>query len=180
MVAQCRHELLAHGERLGQQRALLGPAVSSRGERRQHVLLGLLAEARHVLEAAVLGCTAQVVQRRSAELVVQQADRLGPRPGMRVISTRPGGIFALSLSADGIEPVSSRASIFSAIVFPTPASSAARPCRASSSTETPGLADRLGGVAVGDDPVDHGAVELVQARQLLEGLGYVARCACRG
>ena len=43
----------------------------------------------------------------------------------------------LSLSADGIDPVSSRVSIFSAIVFPTPASSAARPCFASSSTDTP-------------------------------------------
>ena len=44
---------------------------------------------------------------------------------------------ALSLSADGIEPVSSRASIFSAIVLPTPASSVTRPWRASSATETP-------------------------------------------
>ena len=49
--------------------------------------------------------------------------RLGPRPGMRVTSTRPDGIRAFSLSADGIEPVSSSASIFSAIVLPTPASS---------------------------------------------------------
>ena len=56
---------------------------------------------------------------------------------MRVISTRPDGILALSLSAEGIEPVSSRASIFSAIVLPTPASSSTRPWRASSATETP-------------------------------------------
>ena len=54
--------------------------------------------------------------------------RLGPRPGMRVISTRPEGMRCFSLSAEGIEPVSSRASIFSAIVLPTPASSSARPC----------------------------------------------------
>ena len=63
--------------------------------------------------------------------------RLGPRPGMRVTSTRPDGMRCLSLSAEGIEPVSSRASIFSAIVLPTPASSTARPCFASSSTDTP-------------------------------------------
>ena len=63
--------------------------------------------------------------------------RLGPSPGMRVTSTRPDGIRCFSLSADGIDPVSSSASIFSAIVFPTPASSAARPCFASSSTDTP-------------------------------------------
>ena len=56
---------------------------------------------------------------------------------MRVISTRPAGMRAFSLSAAGIEPVSSRASIFSAIVLPTPGSSSTRPCSASSSTETP-------------------------------------------
>ena len=44
---------------------------------------------------------------------------------------------AFSLSAAGIEPVSSRASIFSAIVLPTPESSSTRPCRAISSTDTP-------------------------------------------
>ena len=47
---------------------------------------------------------------------------------MRVTSTRPEGMRCFSLSAEGIEPVSSRASIFSAIVLPTPASSSARPC----------------------------------------------------
>ena len=56
---------------------------------------------------------------------------------MRVTSTSPAGIFAFSLSADGIEPVSSSASIFSAIVLPTPESSSTRPCFAISSTETP-------------------------------------------
>jgi hypothetical protein len=56
---------------------------------------------------------------------------------MRVISTSPDGMRCFSLSAEGIEPVSSSASIFSAIVLPTPASSTARPCLASSATETP-------------------------------------------
>jgi hypothetical protein len=63
--------------------------------------------------------------------------RLGPRPGMRVTSTSPDGMRCLSLSAEGMLPVSSRASIFSAIVLPTPASSTARPCFAISATETP-------------------------------------------
>ena len=53
--------------------------------------------------------------------------RLGPSPGMRVIAMRPDGMRAFSLSADGIEPVSSSASIFSAMVFPTPASWSTRP-----------------------------------------------------
>ena len=56
---------------------------------------------------------------------------------MRVTATSPAGMRAFSFSVAGIEPVSSRASIFSAIVLPTPASSSARPWRASSATETP-------------------------------------------
>ena len=63
--------------------------------------------------------------------------RLGPSPGMRVISTRPAGIFAFSLSADGMSPSATSASIFSAIVFPMPASSSVRPCAAISATDTP-------------------------------------------
>ncbi len=63
------------------------------------------------------------------ELVEQLRARfLGPSPGMRVTSTRPGGNLALSLSADGISPVSSSASIFSAIVLPMPGELGARPC----------------------------------------------------
>ena len=50
-------------------------------------------------------------------------------------STSPGGYFAFSFTADGIDPVSSRTAIFSAIVFPIPASSVARPARDSSSTD---------------------------------------------
>ena len=56
---------------------------------------------------------------------------------MRVTSTSPEGMRAFSLSAAGIEPFSSRASIFSAIVLPTPESYSTRPWRAMSSTETP-------------------------------------------
>ena len=56
---------------------------------------------------------------------------------MRVTATRPDGMRALSLSAEGIDQPSSRASIFSAIVRPTPGSSSTRPCRAISATDTP-------------------------------------------
>ena len=92
---------------------------------------------------------------------------------MRVTSTRPAGIFAFSLSADGIEPVSSSASIFSAIVLPTPDSSSTLPC-AHLLHRDAGVADRLRRVAVGHHAVDHRAVQLVEARQLLEGLRYLA------
>ena len=44
-----------------EQHALAG-AVGARGERGQHVLLGLLSEAGNVLEAPVLGRPAQVVE----------------------------------------------------------------------------------------------------------------------
>ena len=60
----------------------------------------------------------------------------GPIPGTRVTSTSVAGNFAFSFAAAGISPVSSRASIFSASVLPTPGISVARPARASSSTET--------------------------------------------
>ena len=59
----------------------------------------------------------------------------GPKPGSRVISTRPGGYFALSLSALGIVPVSSSVSIFSAIVLPIPGSFVTVPARLISSID---------------------------------------------
>jgi hypothetical protein len=59
-----------------------------------------------------------------------------PSPGTRVTSIRVGGNFAFSFTALGISPVSSRKSIFSARVLPTPAISVARPAAASSATET--------------------------------------------
>ena len=62
--------------------------------------------------------------------------RLGPRPGRRVIAISPGGIFARSLSAAGIAPVVASARIFSCRVLPIPASSLARPSRASAATDT--------------------------------------------
>ena len=62
--------------------------------------------------------------------------RLGPRPGRRVIATRPGGNFARSFSAAGIVPVSSSVWIFSWSVLPIPGSSVARPSRASAATDT--------------------------------------------
>ena len=54
-----------------------------------------------------------------------------------MISISPDGIRSFSLSAEGIEPPSSSATIFSSIVLPTPLSSVTRPWRVSSATETP-------------------------------------------
>ena len=94
--------------------------------------------------------------------------RFGPRPGRRVISTRPGGYFAFSFSADGIEPVSSSALSFSSIVLPIPGSSVTVPARVISATDAPDLADRLRRVPVGEHAVDDRAVELVQVGELVE------------
>ena len=93
---------------------------------------------------------------------------------MRVTSTRPEGMRAFSLSAAGIEPVSSRASIFSAIVLPTPGQLLDPALARHLLDRHARLADRLRGVAVGADAVHDGPVELVQAGELLEGLRYLA------
>ena len=138
VVAQGGHELLGHGQRLREQHARLGTAVRARREGGEQVLLRLRPEALDVLELPALG-RMRAAPRSTTRRARRGAGwaRFGPSPGMRVISTRPEGMRCFSLSAEGIEPVSSRASIFSAIVLPTPASSTARPCLASSATETP-------------------------------------------
>ena len=59
----------------------------------------------------------------------------GPMPGSRVTSTRPGGNFSRSLTADGMSPVSISATIFSCNVLPMPGISVARPSAASAATE---------------------------------------------
>ena len=51
-------------------------------------------------------------------------------------STSEAGNFVLSLSAEGIEPVSIRVSTFWAIVLPNPGSSVSLPFLASCSSET--------------------------------------------
>ncbi len=56
---------------------------------------------------------------------------------MRVTSISPEGIRFLSLSAEGMLPVSSSVTIFSAIVLPIPGSSSAFPALAISPTDTP-------------------------------------------
>jgi hypothetical protein len=58
-----------------------------------------------------------------------------------VISTSPGGYFAFSFSALGMEPVSSSVAIFSAIVLPIPASCVTVPASLISAIEP--LASRI-------------------------------------
>ena len=87
-----------------------------------------------------------------------------------MISTRPGGNFARSLSAAGMEPVVQQRVDLLGDGLADPRE-LLHPARAGQLGHRPArLADRLGGVAVGHHAVDHGPVELVQARQLVEGL----------
>ena len=70
--------------------------------------------------------------------------------------------------------MSSSAVIFSAIVLPMPGQLLGAALARELRHRHAGLADRLRGVAVGDHPVHHRAVELVQAPELLEGVSYLA------
>ena len=88
------------------------------------------------------GCRPRLpASRSSSELTprwsYRSRTRLIPRPGIRVTSTSPAGIFAFSLSADGIEPVSEQRVDLLGDRPSDAESSSARPCLAISSTETP-------------------------------------------
>ena len=61
--------------------------------------------------------------------------RLGPRPGKRVISTRPAGNFSRSAAACGMSPCSSSATSLVSSVAPIPGSSVTRPARTSAAIE---------------------------------------------
>ena len=85
-------------------------------------------------------CSWAAVRSDSSESIPSSSNRrrarLGPRPGRRVISISPGGNFARSLTSAGISPVSASDMTFSWMIAPIPASSVARPSRASAVIET--------------------------------------------
>ncbi len=85
-------------------------------------------------------CSSAAARSASSESIPSSSNsrraRLGPSPASRVISITPGGNLARSLTVAGIAPSSASAMIFSWMIPPTPGSSVARPCRASSSTDT--------------------------------------------
>ena len=68
-------------ERLGQEEARARLAGVIRGERGHQVLLGLLAEAGHVVEAAVLRGLAQVLERGHAQVLVERTHALRAEAG---------------------------------------------------------------------------------------------------
>ena len=70
-----------------------------------------------------------------------------------------------------MSPVSISDPSFSSSVLPMPGSSVTRPSRTSCSTETEDSRTVLRRGAVGDHAVLHGAVELVEVAELVEGGG---------
>ena len=119
-------------------------------------------------------------KRGHAEVLVQRTHSLRPEPGMRVISTRPAGTWPGACRPPGSSrPRAARRSSRRSSRPPRPAPRT-RPARASSSTELPGLPDRLRRVPIGHDPVDHGAIELVAGwrarRSALGDLGVPHGC----
>ena len=85
-------------------------------------------------------CASAAALRSSSELIPSSSKSrravFAPSPGIRVTEISVVGNCARNLTAEGMSPVSSSRSIFSASVLPTPGSSVARPARASSATET--------------------------------------------
>ena len=173
VVAQRGHHLLAHRERLREQHARLGAAVGARRQRGQDVLLGLRAEALHVLELAALGGAAQVVDRVHPDLVVEQLGALGAEPGdaRDLHEARRDPLLQLVGGRDraGLEQ---RVDLLGDRLPDARELGRAALLRQLGHGHA-GLADRLRRVAVGDHAVHDRAVELVQARQLLECLRYL-------
>jgi hypothetical protein len=134
--AQAVGDLLADPERARQQRPRRGLVGDAGGERGEHLLLELPAEAADVAQPLLLGGLLQRLERVDPQLVEELAGALGPEPGSRVMSTSPGGNFARSFSSAGIVPVSSRATSFSSSVLPIPGSVVTRPSRVSAATPT--------------------------------------------
>ena len=122
---------------LGEEQALGGAVGVKALERGDDVLLDLGAEPLDVPDPLSL----RAASPSSSRLLTPSSSKsrravFAPTPGILVTSTRLGGYFAFSFTAEGISPVSIRATIFSCSVLPTPGSSVARPARASSSTDT--------------------------------------------
>ena len=88
-----------------------------------------------------------------------------PSPGSRVTSTRIGGNFAFSFAAAGISPVSSRVDDLLLERLADPGQLGGPAGSGELLDRHRALADRAGGLLVGEHPVADGAVELVQGRR---------------
>ena len=123
-------------------------------------------------------CWRAAVSSASSESIPSSSNRrrarLGPRPGRRVISSRPAGNF--SRSADRLRDVAvleqRRELRLERRADPRQLGGATGAHERRDRGR--GVADRLGRVAVGDDAVDDRAVELVEVAELVERRGDLA------
>ena len=174
VLAQRGDQLVADLERLGQHHAHLGVAVRAGCQRGDDVLLGLLAEAGDVGQPALLGRLAQLVERRHAEVLVEQPGPLRPEPWDPGDLDQAGGDARLELVCRG-----DRAGLEQGVDLLGDRLAHARelldaPFARHLLDRHPGLADGLGGGAVGADAIDDRPVQLIEAGQLLEGLRDLA------
>ena len=114
-------------------------------------------------------------ERRDAELLARAGGRSSRRARAGARSRRGSRARARAASrAPPCVPVSRSSSTFVAIVSPMSSSSVSRPCSDSAPDRLGGLAEALGGPAVGEHAVDDGAVQLVEVAEQVEQIGDLA------
>ena len=173
--AQPLDDPLGDLERAGQRDARAGRALVVRLERGEDRRLGLRARspsARGRGPRSPRRAAHPASRRRAPRTAAARSS--GPTPSSRVIATTPGGNFARSFSAAGIEPgLQQRRQLL--LERLADARQLGHAALAHHPRDRLGrVADRLRGVAVGDDAVDHRAVQLVQVAELVERRRKVA------
>ena len=140
-------------------------------ERRQHVLLGLRPEALELADPLLLGGGAQLLEARDAELVVEAARRLRAHPGDHGHLDQRGRELSLQLRRGGdLAAVEQRQDLL--LQRLADAGQLGRPAGTGEVLDRDGaLPDHSGRLAVGEHAVPDRPVELVQRRQLGQGIG---------
>jgi len=179
MRAQGRHQLLADGQRTVQDDpspgALAAVSLGGRCLRRQRggqeALLGLGPEALERADLLALGGRLQRGQRIDRQLVVQPPGALGSESGQARDLQQAGGKLGSQPSRRRDHPVVGKRQ-YLLLNGGADAWKLGRAVLAGQSGDRDGrVADRLGRIAVRDDAVDDGAVELVQVPELVQRYG---------
>ena len=174
MLAQGGDQLLTHVERapeLDPSRTALAPVAGRRlGCQRggQEALLGLGAEPLELADLPGLGRRAQRRQRVDRELFVEPPRPLGPEPGQPRDLEQAGRELGPQLGRGGNHAVVGERHHLLLDRRADPGQLGRAALAGQAGHRHRGVADRLGGVAVGDDAVDDGPVELVQVSELVE------------
>ena len=187
--AKVVRELLGHRQHLGEQQPLGGRPVGELAQRRQHVLLGLRPEALELADPLLLGGGAQLLEARDAQLVVEAARRLRAHSGDHGHLDQGGRELPLQLRRGwDLAGVEQRHDLLlQRLADP---GQLGRPAGAGQLLDRDGaLPDHSGRLAVGEHAVPDRPVELIQRRQLAQGIGdlgvshapkYLPRCGRAG